>query len=359
MRLGFRPRSKVLLQVLLGVGAFLATLAWTGHVLPPHLHIATFKRLHYEAHADDYSAVFIGSSRVYREAVPAAFEKAMAAHGSSQRLFNFGAPGMELPESVFLLERILEAAPSRLQWVFVELHDASMLVDDRNFLADREVSWHDTPSTLRAAHGVLDSDLGSSEKLTQLLGHGRQFVYRRAGVGRARGMIPGLLDTGLTLENYESADYLQRQGWLPLEVETGAHYALRRQLLQRNPRLFRQNLAALEQQRALHERQPDHPDVPVYDAYERACVDRMLQLMQGHAARLVFVVMPQMRDETQFKQAHADGAIPDLIVLNDPARFPELYGIEQWFDPSHLGRAASRRCMQLFVDELDRVVGID
>ena len=50
---------------------------------------------------DDYQAIFIGSSRIYRQVDPATFDATFAAAGVPMRSFNLGAPDMRMLEVLY------------------------------------------------------------------------------------------------------------------------------------------------------------------------------------------------------------------------------------------------------------------
>ena len=94
-------------------------------------------------HGDDYDALFIGSSRVHYQIMPAVFDHLVSEGGVRMKSFNVGVAGMKSPEDGYVLEQILQRPHHRLRWVFIELsrlgtgaeHDATA----------RFGYWHDTP----------------------------------------------------------------------------------------------------------------------------------------------------------------------------------------------------------------------
>ena len=70
------------------------------------------KLAYFARHKDEYDAVFVGSSRVYRQIAPGVFDRQVAAStGRAMRSFNLGAPSMFLPESLYVIDRILAQRP--------------------------------------------------------------------------------------------------------------------------------------------------------------------------------------------------------------------------------------------------------
>ena len=62
-------------------------------------------------------------------------------------------------------------------------------------------------------------------------------------------------------------------------------------------------------------------------------------------------VVPNLRWATpEFQLLRREGVIDNLIALNDPVKFPELYQVEHYFDRGHLNRSGA----ELFTRELAR-----
>jgi hypothetical protein len=337
--------------------AFGGTVFLTAPVLPPPAHLTAVKQRHLEAHADDYTAVFFGSSRTYRQFVPATFEKEISKRGHVEHAFNFGVQGMEVPEALHALRAFLRTDPANLRWVFVELHGFSTGIDARNALSDREVAWHDGASTALAAEAILEGSASWLGKAGLLADQTRHLLHRETLVGRARPLLPGWVDAAEALPD---GDVVGTQGWVPLEAERGLAYTRRRDDYLENMPLFHKRLGEFRERQELAAASPDHPDLPTLSAYERLCLEEINELVAAHdGARLVYVIMPLLRDETQFKRAHDEGLISHLLVLNDLAAFGSLYEPEARFDRAHLTRVASKELTRRMVRELEAVVGLD
>ena len=101
------------------------------------------KLAYFARHKNEFDAVFVGSSRVYRQISPGVFDaQVTAATGRPMRSFNLGAPSMFLPESLFVIDRILAQRPARLRWMFIELDDPKPRLEEHAGLVRREVYWH-------------------------------------------------------------------------------------------------------------------------------------------------------------------------------------------------------------------------
>lgn len=143
------------------VGIFLVALAATHFVLNavlplPFVGEVSEKLAYFARHKDDYDAVFVGSSRVCRQIAPGVFDQEVtAATRRPMRSFNLGAPSMFLPESLFVIHRILDQKPVRLRWMFIELNEPRPRLEEHVGLVRREVYWHGWRETMLASVNIL------------------------------------------------------------------------------------------------------------------------------------------------------------------------------------------------------------
>ncbi len=132
--------------------AFFATCALLSGRLPlPRASRLSPKLEHFASHKDEYDAVFVGSSKVYRHVDPALFDELTPQRGPSRRSFNLGVSGMAAIEIHFAIRTLLELRPERLRWVIVDPHTLGLDLLDKNMLTGRVTFWHDVESTWMAS----------------------------------------------------------------------------------------------------------------------------------------------------------------------------------------------------------------
>lgn len=100
------------------------------------------KLVHLARQGGDYDVLFIGSSRVQFQVMPAIFDRVAGETGVGVKSFNAGVAGMGSPEDAYLLEQILQRPHGRLRWVFVELSRLGTGLDRAATV--RFTYWHDT-----------------------------------------------------------------------------------------------------------------------------------------------------------------------------------------------------------------------
>lgn len=149
----------------LSMAAFVVALAVTAHFIGGIDRFAGVVELEekfawFDAHADEYDTLFVGTSRVYRGIMPEIFDRRMAGAGMSAKSFNFGIDGMFAPEDSFVLEHILARKPKNLRRVFIELGMFQTNLDERDPYSIRSAYWHDWTRTRLVIRNLLISKNG-------------------------------------------------------------------------------------------------------------------------------------------------------------------------------------------------------
>jgi hypothetical protein len=142
------PRSHVrriahgIIVVAAALGGFAGTCCIIAALLPfPDVPAVSEKLAHLATHGDAYDTLFLGSSRIYFQVIPAIFDELTAAGGRPTHSFNAGIAALRPPEDAFYLEKILAHPPRNLRYVFVEA--APLRTRLENLESVRAVYWHD------------------------------------------------------------------------------------------------------------------------------------------------------------------------------------------------------------------------
>lgn len=126
------------------VGAFGGSAHFIGARLPfPDVPEAGEKHRWFAEHGDRYDTIFLGSSRVRFQIVPAVFNQRAAELGHPLTSFNAGVSAMNPPEDAFFFDHLMRAPHPRLRWVFVELMPVWLKADAGRRNGGRLAYWHD------------------------------------------------------------------------------------------------------------------------------------------------------------------------------------------------------------------------
>lgn len=293
----------------------------------------------FEQRRDDYSVLFLGSSRTHRGFVPSVFDARMRELGWPTHSFNFGAPGARAFEMRLLLERIAALAPSSLDFVLVDPEGLSLLRDERNPLARQVIEWHDPPATLAIARTLLALDLELRPKLALLSPHLKSCAYNLTNIGRAELWVDAALGKRRTAELMKQLAGPELDGYAPLGQE-GEELGRRGQRFQKKHReAYLAELAAFREL-ASDDAPPSEFALEMYAELERR--------VRALEATLVFVAQPALYHQDDLIRAHELGQVGPLLRYDDPEANAELYEPEHRYDATHLNDEGAR----LFTERL-------
>ncbi|MEO1391553.1 MAG: hypothetical protein AAFV90_01420 [Cyanobacteria bacterium J06634_5] len=351
-----RKRSSVLTkyaqQSLAGFLAFVVAAAVLAQIIPSptipsNIVFVGPKNDYYQAHKDEYSALFFGSSRVYNQILPDAFDDATrqiigqtpASSGSitsgSINSYNFGVPAMRAIDSAVLLEDVLANPPKNLKWVFFESILDKGYEPIPNARTYRAIYWHNWENTAIAAQYIFNSDESLPKKLVLFGSHLLPFLYHHINVGRLFNQV--LPSEFSEEERTVAAEFTAQEGFYPLREQSDP----KRQAFLQDPAGYEDAVATLTAAQAQFE-----TAVETEDAYlstnKQLLLERITQTIRAAGAEPIFIEPPSLHPENDFQAAQKLGIIDNLLSYKDPQRFPQLYAPQNRHDADHLNETGSR-----------------
>ncbi|MFO1070621.1 MAG: hypothetical protein U1E14_19045 [Geminicoccaceae bacterium] len=307
---------------------------------PPAGPVLTDKLDWLRAHAADYDLIFAGTSRVHYHVDPGRLDPAMAAAGCPLRSFNMGVQGLTSAELLWLLPRLAEVErEAGVHWPVIAVDRPQIALRILRELGTERLAY--TMRQPGAVRTLLDGIWTSSRSLLNKVMDSRDvllaWLYYRLEPGvlarRLLPLAPALQGgPGLTVD-------LARGGFVPLEEETDPMLPPRRAAI--NWESFGQELDRVMQLDTEAARLSD-----ARAAHFRAQLDAA----RAVAPSVVLVLMPQatrdwVADSKALEQAAAEGRLGDVAVVNlgDPARYPQLFARELWFDTDHVAAEGVQR----------------
>jgi hypothetical protein len=333
------------------VGVFFAVFAVTCAALDRCLPFPEVPRVrekleHLARHGDEYDVLFIGSSEVDWQVVPAVFDRVAGQQGVPVRSFNAGVWAMMSPEDGYFLDQILRRPHRRLRWIFLEI----MPLASRNYPAlagtRREIYWHDWPRTqLLTERFVLESvaaRMGSQHISSAILDGLRScgnwlnnltlFLEYSANLGRGETLCRRAL--GLPVETEKRARE-KEEAWDGNDFPKGAP-ALSGQMRVDYERQYAKYLATGQRF--------DSEDAASWAAL-RGKIDR---LAEEKITPVMFI--PATVAMKRYLPREAEALSLKVLDFSDPRRYPEFYTADHRVDWVHLNYAGS----ELFTEALAR-----
>jgi hypothetical protein len=314
--------------VLLAVLAFVATAEGIARLVPRHLPVVDVKWQHFQASADAYTTVYVGSSVIFRHVVPDVVDAELQAAGIDERSFNFGVPNMTYAEANLLLDRILDQRPERLRRVVIDAH---LFADfgKHNHFSPRHIWWHTLTETYYVAAYALERKGKWADKWERLQIDLKAFLRNSTSAGRLAEAFRERWDPEY-IEADEDDIPVTREGYRPLDELSARGVRNRHRRFVRARAQYLKKVEAKKRSRKTRR----------LGAYDSAMLERLIRRIEDAGLEVVIVESPIAKRPFRFSRwvrRHAR-----VISFDDPARYPELYDPAVHFDQAHLSDRGAR-----------------
>lgn len=288
---------------------------------------------HLAKFGDDYDVIAVGSSLTKVNFMPSVFDEHMAELGHPVTSFSFGMKGMRGPELHYYVERVLRLPLRRLKWLIIDVSlEQDMLLDPDGGYARRAIEWHAPVQAWIGVEQALASPEPFLRKLSVIAAHARHLALNRGNVGMGLEALAEGTWFSPPRKVMSRAALVARfrpggQGWKVDRYLLGrAHHEAQRRALKHRRRNNTQLRPGL---------------------IERA----IAELARARGKQVAFLLSAMLVD-SRFDSS-VPGAKPlNVIDLNDPARYPELYEPEMRYDDVHLTSAGSVPYTRAIADQL-------
>jgi len=298
---------------------------------------------HFAERHDGYDTLFLGSSRIYYQIIPAIFDQLTAEAGRPTRTFNAAIAGMRPPEDAFYLDTLLRTPPAHLRWVFIELAGLRTAVDRDKIGTVRAVYWHDWERLCllfqRALYIKPDTKKrkwrqtlkNQVEPLQEFGAHLALFLQHQTNFGRGTILSSQLISRRQPRPKGSGGPLGDdRSGWVPTgrpEVMAGTQLAD-----------FYEALAA---------RRAQKPVGDELDPISQQALEIMIEKIEKLGATPVLIVPPTTNRRNFIPTAER---AKKTLVLDfcDLEKYPELYEHRYRLDTDHLNTEGAAIFTRLF-----------
>lgn len=329
------------LAFVLGLGAMCGAIH---EALPfPEVPTVRTKVEYFAGHHDEYDTLFVGTSRIYYQIIPALFDQLTASAGRPTRSFNAGIASLNPPEDSYYLDQLLRTPPKRLRWVFIEISDLKTVVGQEKLGTVRAIYWHDWERMALLLRRTLYMKPDGKkrkwwrkvqirlEPFGDFFDHVPLFVRNQLNLGRGNILTARLAYYGppqRALPEKILGDDLA--GW----IRTG-----------RPEEIAGANLTAYTA--ALAERRATKP-VPDYgDPVSQDAVERMIAKVKQLGATPVLVIPPTTNKRNFYLSPdRQQGTL--ILDFSDLEKYPELFAIGNRLDTQHLNTVGAEAFTRIF-----------
>lgn len=330
------------------VTAFVSACALLGQWLPfPEVGIVKGKIEHLARHGDEYDLIFLGSSRVHEQIIPAIFDQVATSNGTPVKSFNAGIVGMRSPEDGYVLKEILSRPHRRLRWVFLEISRLDTQVWEGH--TARFGYWHDGTRLVLVARGLCNEALAGQSRLqrerkatfsarwsiwsTMLRGlsaHAYQWLIRGINLSRGSDVLSRLLrlpgfhfDVGKELGT-------RGDGWYPAPSQ-----------IQEMPAKFR-----ADYDRSYADRLASPATKDRGDSVSQSALERMMSAVTEAGARPVIIIPPTTFEGNFYPTADREREWT-ILDYSDVRQYADLFVREHRRDRGHLNTAGAEIFTQI------------
>ncbi|MEM9089728.1 MAG: hypothetical protein AAGC93_13395 [Cyanobacteria bacterium P01_F01_bin.53] len=312
----------------------------------PYIPRISEKLAYFEQHKDEFEAVFIGSSRIYRQVSPEVFSREVETRlGQGIKSFNFGIPAMRMPETYFWLGKILSMKPKNLKWVFVEANLSNVDAPLANARTNRAIHWHTPASTLMTLKYILSRQEPPSEKASSAYSHLLPLFYNLLNLGGFSNEFDAFTNPArLQIDSVEKHDSLGNavDGYRPLDEVSAEGPVNRRKVYLEQLDLYRESVSSFAAEPV--------ETSPVATAGDKAFILNFSELISQANAAPIFVIPPRLAREGSLTSLYVEGQIETLLAFNNPSQYPTLFEPEYRFDENHLNAQGSEIFTSLLAD---------
>ena len=333
------------LNGVLFLAAVVAGCALLGRCLPfPEVPLVCDKIEYLARHGDEYDVLFLGSSRVHSQVMPAIFDRVAGENGVTVKSFNAGVAGMVSPEDDYVLEEILRRPHQRLRWIFIEISRLGTGVAREE--TERFGYWHDTAHLLLIARRLRGEAL---ERLARnpgttfgaryavwketgelLCGHVSHWWMRAINLGRGAEVLQRRMNEAN--HRYVPAKSLgkNRDGWMSMDRK-------RRPMPEAVRKKFEQTYADRLERPPVKERG---------DPVSQSALERLLSTASRGGATPVLLIPPATGD-SHFYPTEARERELTILDFSDVRQYAGLFELKHRFDVEHLNTAGSELFSQM------------
>ncbi|MGK7932892.1 MAG: hypothetical protein AB4041_15890 [Microcystaceae cyanobacterium] len=337
-------------HLLLFIVGFAAFSSFLRVLLPPlEVPVISSKLRAFEAQKDEIDVIFFGSSRIHRQVDINTFEESLQKKGRSLRAFNFGIAGATQAESYFYLKKILAMKPAELDYVYVELYPLEWGVAHANQRSRRAIAWHDFPHTFWIYRRILGSDQSPRRKYQLIRDNTVPFLYFMTNAGRGYDAL-GIETATETSHDLEVP--LNGNGYISLDDEVHESYEHREADFRiQKAGAFDKQMEAWRQNKLLEAQQPAKPSNTNPPISKISVIQDLNRTIEKAGGKPIYFITSVSYSGEKLISLHDQGYVSDLLTLNDPIKYFDLYQADVRFDAGHLNAKGAGKLSRYLAEQ--------
>jgi hypothetical protein len=329
---------------------FFLSFIWLSSALLPYPFSSTVEEKFsiFREKKDDYDVVFVGSSLILRQIIPATVDEELARRGRPLRSFNFGIGGAEAHEINVLIDRILALEPARLKTIVIDYRFWAWTIPEANRYTRRRIWWHDLGETLSAMSDAFHAQHPFSMRVDAMTTHFLHMVFRNLRIGVGVESARSLLARADRVTKASSA-LKENRGFEPFDIDRPGN----RKLRETYTGAIGQYLQDVEKLR-----ETGTGDFDIRKHHEGAMIAEQVARIEARELMPVYLIPPVTDPSYRAKIDSIRTIAPALIAFNDPDRYPDLFLPDWHTDHLHLNSHGAHQYSRLVARELAQYLDI-
>ena len=315
---------------------------------------------HYEKNKDEYNAVFLGGSLVYRHIDPYLMDSLMHNNGVEMNSYNLGVDGNGFIKSNWEFDKIIEDPSPDLKYLFVSLSNSSLFLR-LNLHTRKFVTWWRLKDVVYAIRLTWQLPMPAKRKAKFSYFYIMTLLENRLNFGHLTNAVQfhvkkegyddsylGLRKDGYYPYDHQAGKQLMSQAWEDSLLKISRYVYLtdtikREEMLQTNISQFR-------------DFDPETAPLQIMlDTY----MD-MIRRCEEKGIKLVVLMPPRTREPYTFF-IPIYNALPNenKINLANPLEYPEFYEVENSYNFHHLDVYGAELYTTALAEEFLKINGIE
>ncbi len=295
---------------------------------------------YYKDHKEDYTALFVGGSLVYRHIDPQVTDSIAHLNGLEFHSFNVGADGINFLKQIRIVEDVIKDPSQNLEYIYVTLASTSRFRYN-NLHTKRFTTWHRPIDMLRAIKVSLELELSLKNRLKT------SWYYAISSVENSLNV--GLLNDAFQYLNFPEEVYKptclgeNKDGFFPYDLQELIEYEKDswEYRLQESMILSHKTYEVQVGRRdSITAKIANEFKTYNKDKYSRTMLDsylRLIKICDEKGIKLTVLMPPKTREDYHLLIPVYD-RLPETHKINiaNPAEYPIFYDPEYCYNFHHL-----------------------
>lgn len=274
---------------------------------------------------EKFNTVFFGSSRIYRHVNSSLLDSLMG--NEKIKSYNFATVGTYNPESYFLYDNFINNLnDTNIEYAFLELQSLNHLTE-KNLTTTQGNYWNSIKYLSYSVNYILSTEKNKLDKLELIGKYVKSYFYSFFDVK---------IFKNYSMDTKNTKRRMGEQGFYTLDEDL-RYTKNNRVLLQRNE-TFLSDTKVLEDRLASVQKLMSEKSDTTINAHHFKYLISLIQESKDKGVNLIFVLPPRLTAEEYLELIPISDLLPNenIIKLEDPNQFKELYMEEYSFDVGHM-----------------------